>query len=156
VAPARADVEPVEAPLRYVLLRHTTDPTDRRFRQCCERAKLCVAACDRLFFFRPAAPANRRFSIHFGAAPSISRRRFIDFATSSETLSTATLSPALRSCTPSWSMIVQKGQAVATVLAPDASTSSMRLWLTRVPIFSSIHMRPPPAPQQNPCCRLRG
>jgi len=53
-------------------------------------------------------------------------------------------------------MMVQNGQAVATVSAPEARISSVRLWFTRVPIFSSIHMRPPPAPQQKPCCLLRG
>src|SRR6185312_6096068 len=81
-------------------------------------------------------------------AVSSSRLRFIDLATSSETLSTCTLSAALRSWTPSRSMMVQKGQAVATVSAPEAMISSVLLWFTRVPIFSSIHIRPPPAPQQ--------
>ena len=51
---------------------------------------------------------------------------------------------------------MQKGQAVATVSTPLAMISSTRLWLTRVPVFSSIHMRPPPAPQQKPFSRLRG
>ena len=87
-------------------------------------------------------------------APSSSRLRFIDLATSSETLRTWTLSPAFRSWTPSRSMMVQKGQAVATVSAPEAMISSVRLWFTRVPIFSSIHIRPPPAPQQKPCSLL--
>jgi len=44
-------------------------------------------------------------------------------------------------------MIVQNGHAVATVSAPLARISSVRLWFTRVPIFSSIHIRPPPAPR---------
>jgi len=47
-------------------------------------------------------------------------------------------------------MIVQNGHAVATVSAPEARISSVRLWFTRVPIFSSIHIRPPPPPQQKP------
>jgi hypothetical protein len=36
------------------------------------------------------------------------------------------------------------------------SASSVRVSLIRVPIVSSIHMRAPPAPQQNDRSRLRG
>ena len=46
---------------------------------------------------------------------------------------------------------MQNGQAVATVDAPVSSTWSVRAALTRVPRVSSIHIRPPPAPQQNVC-----
>ena len=58
--------------------------------------------------------------------------------------------------TPSESMVRQNGQAVATVLAPVASASSTRSTLIRLPIRSSIHMRAPPAPQQNDRSAKRG
>ena len=44
---------------------------------------------------------------------------------------------------------MQNGQAVATVEAPVSSTWRVRSTLIRVPRVSSIHIRPPPAPQQN-------
>ena len=44
---------------------------------------------------------------------------------------------------------MQNGQAVATVVAPVSSTWRVRSALIRVPRVSSIHIRPPPAPQQN-------
>src|SRR5262249_18999617 len=56
--------------------------------------------------------------------------------------------------TPSSSMIVQKGHATASVEAPVAAASRARsslIWLPR----SSIHMCPPPAPQQNVRLALR-
>ena len=46
-------------------------------------------------------------------------------------------------------MTRQNGQPVAIFSAPVPSASSTRSRLTRLPIFSSIHMRAPPAPQQN-------
>src|SRR5438874_11082681 len=51
---------------------------------------------------------------------------------------------------PSRNIVRQKGHAVATRGAWVRRVCSTRLWLMRVPIFSSIHMRPPPAPQQKP------
>ena len=39
--------------------------------------------------------------------------------------------------------------------APVATASSVRLALIRVPSFSSIHIRAPPAPQQNDVSRVR-
>ena len=44
---------------------------------------------------------------------------------------------------------MQNGQAVATVSAPVSSAWRVRSALIRVPRVSSIHIRPPPAPQQN-------
>ena len=44
---------------------------------------------------------------------------------------------------------MQNGQAVASVSAPVARTCCVRAAFTRVPRDSSIHIRPPPAPQQN-------
>jgi hypothetical protein len=46
-------------------------------------------------------------------------------------------------------MTMQNGQAVATVSAPVSSAWRVRSALIRVPRVSSIHIRPPPAPQQN-------
>ena len=40
--------------------------------------------------------------------------------------------------------------------APVARASSVRFMLMRVPSFSSIHMRAPPAPQQKDFSWLRG
>ena len=51
-------------------------------------------------------------------------------------------------------MIVQNGQATASVEAPVSAASRARsslIWLPR----SSIHMCPPPAPQQNVRLPLR-
>ena len=58
------------------------------------------------------------------------------------------------SFTPSVIMMVQNGQATAATSAPVSRISWVRLRFTRGP-FSSCHMRPPPAPQQKPCCLLR-
>ena len=46
-------------------------------------------------------------------------------------------------------MTMQNGQAVATVVAPVSRAWRVRSALIRVPLVSSIHIRPPPAPQQN-------
>ena len=48
------------------------------------------------------------------------------------------------------SMTRQYGHAVDTVSGLVPSASSMRSVLIRLPIRSSIHIRAPPAPQQNP------
>ena len=45
-------------------------------------------------------------------------------------------------------MTMQNGHAVATVSAPVARAWRVRSALIRVPRVSSIHIRPPPAPQQ--------
>ena len=44
-------------------------------------------------------------------------------------------------------MVTQKGQAVTTPSLLDVSASSSRSMLILFPIFSSIHIQPPPAPQ---------
>ena len=51
---------------------------------------------------------------------------------------------------PSSIIVMQNGHATATASAPVASSSSVRSTLMRYPCVSSIHMRPPPAPQQRP------
>ena len=54
-------------------------------------------------------------------------------------------------------MVLQKGQAVATVCAPVAASSRARTWLTRASPFSSPRKAsPPPAPQQKLRSWLRG
>ena len=45
-------------------------------------------------------------------------------------------------------IVLQKGQAVPTILAPVATSSLARTWLTRSPVSSPRKARPPPAPQQ--------
>ncbi len=51
---------------------------------------------------------------------------------------------------------MQNGQAVETMSGSSASASSVRSTLIDLPIFSSIHMRAPPAPQQKPRSLQRG
>jgi hypothetical protein len=53
------------------------------------------------------------------------------------------------SLSPSRIITMQYGHAVATVEAPVSSAWRVRSALIRVPRVSSIHIRPPPAPQQN-------
>jgi hypothetical protein len=57
--------------------------------------------------------------------------------------------------TPSVIIVMQNGHAVAIASAPVASSSSVRSTLMRFPVSSSIHMRPPPAPQHSPRLLLR-
>src|SRR5262249_12594598 len=65
-------------------------------------------------------------------------------------------SPSLLRCFfPSVIITLQSGQATATVFAPVATSSSAGFTLTREPIFSSMNIRPPPAPQQKPRFRRR-
>ena len=72
------------------------------------------------------------------------------------TTSTPSATPSLwRLVTASLSMTEQNGQATAMVLAPVAMASSPRFLLTCVPIFSYIHMRAPPAPQQKDLSAVR-
>jgi hypothetical protein len=53
-------------------------------------------------------------------------------------------------------MTRQNGQPTAIRSAPVSRASWVRLVLIRVPSFSSIHMRAPPAPQQKDFSWLRG
>ena len=57
--------------------------------------------------------------------------------------------------TPEVSMVLQKGQPTAISSAPVESASAVRFSLIRVPSFSSMNIRAPPAPQQKPSLRLR-
>ena len=58
--------------------------------------------------------------------------------------------------TPSVSIVVQNGHAVAMVVAPVAMASSARFTLIRVPIVSFMKTRAPPPPQQNADSHERG
>ena len=62
---------------------------------------------------------------------------------------TFTSSSAPSSLIPSSIITKQNGQPVATTSAPVAIASSLRSMFTFLPVCSSIHIRPPPAPQQN-------
>ena len=57
---------------------------------------------------------------------------------------------------PSESITRQKGQPTAIWSAPVSMASWVRLRLIRSPMFSSIHIRAPPAPQQKERSELRG
>ena len=61
---------------------------------------------------------------------------------------------------PGWvspsSMSAQKGQAVATTLAPVSRASAIRSAAIREPWRTSTQAPPPPAPQQNVRSPLRG
>ncbi|CAB4932390.1 unannotated protein [freshwater metagenome] len=83
-------------------------------------------------------------------------RRVMELSSICETSMTSTFSlvpPSWLAVTPSFSMTRQNGQPVAIFdgAAPFeprvSSASSTRSMLMRLPIFSSIHMRAPPAPQ---------
>ena len=51
---------------------------------------------------------------------------------------------------------MQKGQAVEMMSGSRPRASSVRSTLICLPIFSSIHIRAPPAPQQKPRSLQRG
>ena len=70
--------------------------------------------------------------------------------------STFTFSPPDVPAMPSLIMFRQNGQAVASVFAPLATTSSARRLETRSAGDSSNHIRPPPAPQQKVFLPQRG
>ena len=76
-------------------------------------------------------------------------------ATSTTSMSSLAPSDCL-AVRPSESMTRQNGHPTAMRSAPVAMASSVRLTLIRVPSFSSIHMRAPPAPQQNEVMPERG
>src|SRR5205814_1023279 len=114
--------------------------------------------------FRPLPGTNRKaiYRVRFQDPGSVdpSPEPRTDRRSTSETSVTRTLSAAASCCfrtaTPSVSMTMQYGHAAVTSSAPVRSASSVRVSLMRVPIRSSIHMRAPPAPQQNEVVRLRG
>ena len=70
-------------------------------------------------------------------------------ATSRTSTSSRAWPSACSEVSPSESITRQKGQPTAIWSAPVATASWVRLTLIRSPRFSSIHIRAPPAPQQN-------
>src|SRR5216683_3965354 len=76
-------------------------------------------------------------------------------ATISEMSSICILSSASTPLMPSSNIVMQNGHAAASTSAPVSSASLTRVWLTRLPIFSSIQARPPPPPQQKLLLRWR-
>ena len=86
--------------------------------------------------------------------------RFTDASSICATSSTSTSSRALPSAcsdvSPSESITRQNGQPTAIWSAPVPTASAVRFMLIRSPVFSSIHIRAPPAPQQNERSLLRG
>jgi hypothetical protein len=76
-------------------------------------------------------------------------------ATSRTSTSSRALPAACSAVSPSASITRQKGQPTAIWSAPVATASLVRLLLMRSPMFSSIHMRAPPAPQQKDFSELR-
>jgi len=60
------------------------------------------------------------------------------------------LSSRLCDLSPSVSIVMQNGHALATVFAPVSTSWSVRFTFTRVVFCSSIHICAPPAPQQRP------
>src|SRR5579872_1623839 len=95
-----------------------------------------------------AGEEHRRNARHVDSSYGCSR-----FATTSAMSYTGTV--ASFALTPSLIIVMQKGQAVAIASAPVASSSCVRSMLIRLPCVSSIHMRPPPAPQHMPRLLLR-
>jgi len=74
------------------------------------------------------------------------------------TATSLTLVIGVESCakdfTPPVIMTLQKGQPVAISSAPVSRACSVRKSLMRVPSFSSMNMRAPPAPQQKASSRF--
>ena len=74
------------------------------------------------------------------------------------TATSLTLVVGVESCakdfTPPVIMTLQKGQPVAISSAPVSRACSVRKSLMRVPSFSSMNMRAPPAPQQKASSRF--
>src|SRR5699024_12797790 len=56
---------------------------------------------------------------------------------------------------PSLSIVRQNGQALEIIDDSVAMACSVRATLTRFPVVSSVHMRPPPAPQHIPFSFVR-
>src|SRR6202022_1513084 len=92
-----------------------------------------------------------------GIAPGLHARVGSPSTTNSAMSFACMASPRPVSLMPSLIMVRQNGQLVAMVPLPPsvAAASSTRFWLMRWPSFSSSHIRPPPAPQQNVSLRLR-
>src|SRR5579875_2890486 len=91
----------------------------------------------------PAVPATP-------AAPVTPTERASSWATSTTSSDSGASPEPFLALTASPSMTRQYGQPVEIVSGLVDRASSMRSVLIRLPIRSSIHIRAPPAPQQNP------
>jgi len=91
-------------------------------------------------FTTPADPAASVLAPPLASLPAASASPDADAAIAPD---------ASASARPSFIITMQNGQLVATVAAPVSSAWRVRSALIRVPRVSSIHIRPPPAPQQN-------
>src|SRR4030042_417753 len=78
---------------------------------------------------------------------------FSALATISARSNTRTLSSAFLSFSPSSNMVMQYGQQTQIVSEFSFKASSVRATFMRFPVLSSIHIRPPPAPQQKELSR---
>src|SRR5699024_11302411 len=56
---------------------------------------------------------------------------------------------------PSLNIVRQNGQALEIIVGSTSIACSVRATFTRAPVVSSVHMRPPPAPQHIPFSLLR-
>ena len=92
--------------------------------------------------------ARKALGLGSGRVPDSSR----EMELRSITATSLTLVVGVESCdkdfTPPVIMTLQKGQPVAISSAPVPIACSARKSLMRVPSFSSMNMRAPPAPQQ--------
>ena len=95
---------------------------------------------------------KKAFGRGCGKVPSASAMDERSMRATSETLGEGASESAL---TPPVNMTLQNGQPVAISSAPVAMACSARNSLMRVPSFSSMNMRAPPAPQQKASSRLR-
>ena len=105
------------------------------------------------FWWRTGAARNA-LGWGSGRAPDSSR----EIELRSITATSLTLVIGVESCakdfTPPVIMTLQKGQPVAISSAPVSRACSVRKSLMRVPSFSSMNMRAPPAPQQKASSRF--
>lgn len=105
------------------------------------------------FWWRTGAARNA-LGWGSGRVPDSSR----EMELRSITATSLTLVVGVESCakdfTPPVIMTLQKGQPVAISSAPVSRACSVRKSLMRVPSFSSMNMRAPPAPQQKASSRF--
>ncbi len=113
-----------------------------------------------------SSPASGSALVSTGAdaapAPGASLVAISPFTDASSICATSRISTSSRASpaacwavSPSESITRQKGQPTAIWSAPVPTASLVRLTLIRSPIFSSIHIRAPPAPQQKDFSELR-
>lgn len=83
-------------------------------------------------------------------------KNYLSVASAIISARSSTLTPSLfASFNPSSNMVMQYGQLTQMVSGFSSSASLTLVRLIRSPMCSSIHIRPPPAPQQKELFRLR-